>query len=257
MGDIRIGTSGWHYKHWCGPFYEARTPPSRMFDCYQRQFETVELNNSFYRLPSEAAISAWFQSTPDNFLFATKASRYITHRKRLMDPQNAIDHFFSRMEGLGKKLGPILFQLPPRWNVNSQRLENFLQSLPRDRQYAFEFRDPSWNQMAIYDILRRHRAAYVITQIAGYQSPELLTTDFAYIRLHGPGEKAYQGDYTKDQLAAWAWKIHFWAERLNSIYVYFDNDQAGFATKNALELKALIRSAATQDKQQPVVRLAS
>ena len=257
MAEIRIGTSGWHYKHWCGPFYEAKTPPARMFACYQQQFDTVELNNSFYRLPSEAALSAWFQSTPGNFLFAAKASRYITHRKRLSDPQNAIDHFFTRMQGLGAKLGPILFQLPPRWHANPERLQVFLQALPRDRQYAFEFRDPSWNHEAIYEILRRNRAAYVITEIAGYQSPELLTTDFAYIRLHGPGEKAYQGDYSKDQLAAWAKKIHLWADRLSSIYVYFDNDQAGFAAKNALELKALVRSNVQPQAPKPSLRLAS
>ncbi len=240
MADIRIGTSGWHYKHWCGPFYAVKTPASRMFNCYQQQFDTVELNNSFYRLPSEAALKSWFESTPDNFVFAAKASRYITHRKRLSDPQNAIDHFFTRMEGLGKKLGPILFQLPPRWHANPERLENFLQALPHRRQYAFEFRDPSWNQEATYAILRRYRAAYVITEIAGYRSPELLTSDFVYVRLHGPGEKAYQGDYREDQLAAWANKIRIWAQTLRSIYVYFDNDQSGFAAKDALQLRALM-----------------
>ncbi len=240
MADIRIGTSGWHYQHWCGPFYPVKTPGPRMFACYQRQFDSVELNNSFYRLPSEAVVKSWFESTPEDFLFAAKASSYITHRKRLSDPQNAIDHFLARMQGLGKKLGPILFQLPPRWRANPERLENFLQALPRGRQYAFEFRDPSWNHQPIYEILRRHRAACVVTEIAGYQSPELLTSDFVYLRLHGPGEKPYQGDYSEDQLADWANKIRVWAQTLRSIYVYFDNDQSGFAAKNALQLRTLM-----------------
>jgi uncharacterized protein YecE (DUF72 family) len=240
MSEIRIGTSGWHYKHWCGPFYPEKTPGSRMFGCYQQEFNTVELNNSFYRLPTEAAIKSWLDSSPPGFLFAAKASRYITHRKRLSDPESAIDIFFNRMEGLGSKLGPILFQLPPRWNANTERLENFLQALPRAREYAFEFRDPSWNQEAIYDILRRHNAAYVITEIAGYQSPELLTSDFTYIRLHGPGERAYQGDYSQEQLQKWADRIRKWSTSLRSIYVYFDNDQAGFAAKNARELKHIV-----------------
>ncbi len=246
MAEIRIGTSGWHYKHWCGPFYAQKTPPSRMFACYQEQFDTVELNNSFYRLPPETAIRSWFDSTAPDFLFAAKASRFITHMKRLTDPQNAVDVFFERMEGLGPKLGPILFQLPPRWHANPERLESFLQVLPRRRQYAFEFRDPSWNQEAVYAILQRHNAAYCMNEIAGYRSPELLTANFTYIRLHGPGEKAYQGSYSRKQLAEWARKITDWSRRLRSIYVYFDNDQSGFAVQNALELKALLTDVAAR-----------
>lgn len=243
MAEIRIGTSGWHYKHWCGPFYEEKTPPRRMFACYQQQFDTVELNNSFYRLPTEDALQSWFDSSPADFLFAAKASRYITHRKRLSDPQNAVDHFFERMQRLGPKLGPILFQLPPRWNANPERLENFLRVLPRGHPYTFEFRDLSWNQEAIYNILRRHNAAYCISEIAGYQSPELLTADFAYTRLHGPGERAYQGEYSQEQLQRWAEKIAVWSETLRAVYVYFDNDQAGFAAKNALALKKMVTTA--------------
>lgn len=233
---VRIGTSGWHYKHWCGPFYEAKLPASRMLSCYYQHFNTVEINNSFYKLPSENTFRAWKESTPAKFCFAVKASRFITHMKKLKNPENALENFLPRTEALGEKLGPILFQLPPRWTLNLERLEHFLQALPRKHRYAFEFREPSWHTDRVYEILQRYNAAFCIFELAGLHAPMQLTADWTYVRLHGPGGP-YQGSYSHQVLRHWAERIAGWRSRLKSIFVYFDNDQAGYAAKNALELK--------------------
>ena len=183
--QIRIGTSGWHYKHWCGPVYPKKCPSSQWFDLYARYFNTVEVNNTFYRLPTEDALRNWRDAAPRKFCFSVKASRFITHIKRLRDPADAISLFFSRAELLRSKLGPILFQLPPRWHVDLERLADFLLALPRGRRYVFEFRDESWNTPAIFDLLRRHKIAVCIHDWRGSQSPIELTADFTYIRFHG------------------------------------------------------------------------
>lgn len=134
--DIRIGTSGYHYRHWVGTFYPPKTPAAKMLEYYVRHFDTLELNNSFYRLPTIAAFESWRDATPKNFVFAVKASRFITHNKKLKDPENALDNLLPRAEHLGKKLGPVLFQLPPRWKVNLDRLEGLLELLPREHRYG-------------------------------------------------------------------------------------------------------------------------
>jgi len=239
-GKVHIGTSGWHYKHWVGPFYPPRMPPSRMLRFYTERFDTVEINNSFYRLPTATAIEAWCRETPPGFCFAVKASRYITHNRKLNDPKETLEKFMKVVEKLEKRLGPILFQLPPSWRLNLERLENFLSGLPTDRPYAFEFRNPTWNVPEVYDVLRRHNAAYCIYELAGFQSPIQTTADFAYVRLHGPGANKYQGDYSQKTLEDWAKRIASWTKELEHIFVYFDNDQMGIAAKNALELKAII-----------------
>jgi uncharacterized protein YecE (DUF72 family) len=238
--DIRIGTSGFHYKHWVGPFYPLKTPPSQMLEYYVRHFDTLELNNSFYRLPTADAFAAWRNATPRNFVFAVKASRFITHNKKLKDPENALDNLLPRAEHLGRKLGPVLFQLPPRWKVNVARLEALLEILPRKHRYAFEFRETSWMNDEVLRILRRHNAAFCIYELAGYHSPCEITADFAYVRLHGPGEGKYQGSYSGAKLRRWAERIQEWATKLKAVYVYFDNDQAGYAAQNALELKQMV-----------------
>src|SRR5437588_8530721 len=157
--QIRIGTSGWHYKHWCGPFYPKKCPSSQWFELYARLFDTVEVNNTFYRLPTEDALRNWHDAAPRKFCFSVKSSRFITHIKRLRDPDDAISLFFSRVELLRSKLGPILFQLPPRWHVDPERLADFLPALPRGHRYVFEFRDESWNTPAIFNLLRRHNCS--------------------------------------------------------------------------------------------------
>jgi uncharacterized protein YecE (DUF72 family) len=240
--EVRIGTSGWHYKHWLGTFYPERFPASKMLEFYYQRFDTVELNNSFYKLPNVSTFECWRDATPRNFLFAVKASRFITHNKKLKDPQNALDNFLPRAEALGKKLGPILFQLPPMWKLNLERLEEFLDALPRYHRYTFEFREPSWHTAKTYELLHRYNAAYCIHEIAGFHTPIEVTADWTYIRLHGPGAAKYQGSYQRETLQAWADRIHQWSSSLKAIFVYFDNDQAAYAAHNALELGRLVRS---------------
>ncbi len=237
--EIRIGTSGFHYKHWLGTFYPPKTPASKMLDYYLQHFDTVELNNSFYKLPSEESFQAWREATPDNFLFAVKGSRFITHNKKLKDPENALENLLPRAEILGRKLGPILFQLPPKWRCNVERLDEFLGVLPRTHRYAFEFREPSWHCGDVFGVLKTHNAAYCIYELAGFSTANEITADWSYVRLHGPGAK-YQGDYSDEALRGWADLILSWRERLKTVYVYFDNDQAGYAPANALRLKSLV-----------------
>lgn len=241
-GHIHIGTSGWHYGHWRGPFYPAGLKADSMLRWYIQHFDTVEINNSFYRLPTSAAIAGWCRETPPDFCFAVKASRYITHNRKLKDPTETIKRFMLQVTELGARLGPILFQLPPAWHANVGRLEEFLQALPAGRRYAFEFRNPTWNIRPVYDALRKHNAGYCVFELAGFHSPVHVTADFAYARLHGPGH-AYQGDYSRSELEEWARRIERWRKELKHIFVYFDNDQAGYAAKNALELKRLLGSA--------------
>jgi uncharacterized protein YecE (DUF72 family) len=237
--EIRIGTSGWHYKHWLGPFYPTGLAAKDMLAWYMERFDTVEINNSFYRLPSPETFDAWRRATPPRFCFAVKGSRYITHRKRLKDPKPALERLMPAVDVLGPKLGPILFQLPPRWSRNLERLAEFLAALPKRRRYTFEFRDPSWHGPDVYRLLARHNAAFCIYELDGFVSPIEVTADFVYVRLHGPGKK-YQGDYSADILKAWALRIDGWRRSSAAVYVYFDNDQAGYAAKNAAELKALL-----------------
>jgi len=236
---IRIGCSGWHYKHWKGPFYPEKLPAAKMLDYYTQYFDTVELNNTFYRLPPETGLDSWREGTPKGFLFAAKGSRFITHMKKLKDPEPAISRYFERVERLGKKLGPIVFQLPPWWEADAARLEAFCEALPPRRRYAFELRNPTWHSPEILRILKRHNAAFCIFEIAGFHSSCDLTANFTYIRLHGPGG-AYQGSYPDATLKKWADRIRGWSRDLRAIYVYFDNDQAAFAPKNALTLKGLL-----------------
>jgi uncharacterized protein YecE (DUF72 family) len=240
-GSVHIGTSGWHYKHWKGAFYPADLAPSKWLRWYAEHFDTVEINNSFYRLPQASALQLWCRETRGNFCFSVKASRYITHNRKLKDPRETVEKFMNVIEKLERRLGPILFQLPPSWKVNVQRLEEFLAGLPRAYRYVFEFRNETWNTPPVYDVLQRHNAAFCIYELAGFQSPIQITADFTYVRLHGPGNK-YQGDYSKDTLRAWAQRIKAWKKELRRIFVYFDNDQAAFAAKNAMELRRMVES---------------
>jgi uncharacterized protein YecE (DUF72 family) len=238
--EIRIGCSGWHYKHWIGRFYPAKTPASKMLEFYLQHFDSVELNNSFYKLPDPKTFDCWRRATPRDFRFAVKASRFITHNKKLKDPQNALENFLPRAESLGRKLGPILFQLPPRWRINLPRLEDFLSVLPREHRYTVEFREPSWETAETYAVLRKHNVAYCIYQLAGYHTPVHVTADWTYIRLHGPTDKKYQGSYSSSELKAWSRRILDWSRDLKAIYVYFDNDDSAFAAENALTLKQMV-----------------
>jgi uncharacterized protein YecE (DUF72 family) len=238
---IYVGTSGWHYKHWVGNFYPAGTQSKDFTQHYLQYFQTVEINNSFYKLPSFETFANWAASVPDDFVFAVKASRFITHMKKLKDPQTSTLRFFENVRGLGEKTGPILFQLPPAWKVNPERLQNLLQILPSEHRYTFEFRDQSWYTSEIYDLLRQHNAAFCIYELAGHLSPLEVTADFIYIRLHGPTLNKYQGSYSDETLGFWAEKLLAWQKQNKDVFVYFDNDQAGYAAFNARRLQEMIR----------------
>lgn len=238
-GTIHIGTSGWHYDHWLGPFYPATLAKADFLSYYQQKFHTVEINNSFYQLPKEKTLTAWRESVPEGFIFAVKASRYITHMKKLKDPEQSVEVFLARIKVLGDKLGPILFQLPPNFHFNPERLRSFLAALPREYRYALELRDPTWLNDEACRILAEHQAAFCIYEIAGRLSPREVTADFVYIRLHGPGG-AYQGSYDSRTLADWAEAISAWAGQGKEVFCYFDNDEAGFAAQNALSLQEML-----------------
>ncbi len=238
-GKAYIGTSGWHYRHWVGPFYPAGMDSSDFLAYYARCFQTVEINNSFYRLPPKETFAMWRETVPEGFIFAVKASRYITHMKRLKDPQSSLAAFMERVPALGDKLGPILFQLPPRMSPDTGRLETFLAALAAGYRFSFEFRDPAWFRPDIFSALEKRNAAFCIFELAGVRSPKKVTADFVYIRLHGPGD-AYSGLYSPEALGTWAQDIRRWTEQGKDVYCYFDNDQLGYAVRNAGELAGLV-----------------
>lgn len=238
-GTTYVGTSGWHYSHWVGPFYPKGLAPNDFLGFYAGRFGSVEINNTFYRLPKAETVAEWCRETPPGFVFACKASRYITHMKKLKDPAAATARFFDVVTGLRRKLGPILFQLPPHWNVDVERLAHFLAALPRGFRFAFEFRDESWFVPAVFRLLERHGAAACAFDLGGRRSPVRLTADFIYIRLHGPGGP-YRGRYDGRTLAAWARRAKAWRESGLDVYCYFDNDEAGYAAADALRLAALL-----------------
>jgi uncharacterized protein YecE (DUF72 family) len=239
MARIHIGTSGFHYAHWVGPFYPSGTRPAQFLEHYLRHFDTVEINNTFYRLPTAAMLQSWVDATPEDFVFACKGSRFTTHVKRLADPPVAAQKFFDVIGTLGEKLGPILFQLPPRWSPNLERLETFLAWLRREHRYAFEFRDQSWFLPEVLALLRRYDIALCIYDFDGRRSPVEVTAPFAYVRLHGPGRR-YHGSYSGPALSAWARHIDGWRRAGIDSYVYFDNDVAGAAALDALRLKRIV-----------------
>jgi uncharacterized protein YecE (DUF72 family) len=241
-GRLRIGTSGWHYPHWRERFYPRGLASSRRLEWYARHFDTVEINASFYRLPTPATVAAWRDGVPASFEFAVKASRYLTHMKKLSDPEPALAEFLPVVAGLGSKLGPILFQLPPRWRANPARLASLLELLPTRHRYAFELRDPSWFTPGIEALLERHGAAFCIYELGELRSPFSVTAPFVYVRLHGP-ERKYAGSYGERELAGWSERVQGWLEERRDVYVYFDNDEAAYAVDNALALRRKLEAA--------------
>ncbi|MFC7522489.1 DUF72 domain-containing protein [Parapedobacter sp. GCM10030251] len=236
---IYIGTSGWHYKHWKGVFYPEKLKERDQLSFYSKSFYTVEINNSFYRLPSESTFNNWKDQVPTDFLFAVKANRYITHLKKLNEVAEYTRDFVQLANHLGKKLGPFLFQLPPSWKLNLDRLSNFAEILPKGYRYAFEFRNQDWYVPGVYEVLRHHNCAFCIYELAGHQSPIEITADFAYVRLHGPGGK-YQGKYSDATMSEWADRCRAWKQKGKDIFFYFDNDEKAYAVDNAKTLAELL-----------------
>jgi uncharacterized protein YecE (DUF72 family) len=237
---VRVGTSAWHYAHWRGSFYPRELPRSRWLAHYSQSLGAVEINSSFYRFPSEQAIDGWLGAVPPGFRFALKVSRYITHQKKLKDCAEPLRRFLDQAALLGDRLGPLLFQLPPRWRVNLERLAAFADLLPPDLGCAFEFRDPSWHDPAVYDLLASRGLAFCQFEIAGLRTPDVVTAGLVYVRLHGPGREAYRGSYSDEVLAGWAERARRWAGDGKEVWIFFDNDEAGYAVRDALRLSAMI-----------------
>lgn len=238
---IHIGASGWNYDGWKGNFYPEGISGAAMLDEYVRHFGTVEVNGTFYSLPKPETVADWADRVPDDFIFSVKASRYLTHMKKLKDPEEPLANFFEILEPLGEKLGPILFQLPPSWKVDLKRLENFLGHLPDHFHHTFEFRDPSWFCDEVYDLLDAHDAALCFYDYEKEQSPHRHTSDFVYLRLHGPETQAYKGSYPDETLDAYAENCVSWRKKGQSVFVYFDNDEKAYAPKDAQRLIERIR----------------
>ena len=252
MAKIYIGTSGFSYPHWeKGVFYPLDLPKAKQLEYYSQHFQTVELNNPFYHLPLAKTFQGWYQRTPSNFIFAVKASRYISHIKKLKACAQPCQLFISRAQKLKEKLGPILFQLPPGWPVDVKRLEKFLKilppttflkkvvgGLPKKHQYSFEFRHQSWFCQEVYQLLKKHNIALCLADSPDWPYQEQLTADFVYLRLHGSGS-LYSSKYTNQELKKWSNKIKKWLKN-RDVYVYFNNDANGYAVNNAQTLKKML-----------------
>ena len=241
MTEVRIGCSGWNYDHWRhGAFYPERLPARRWLEHYARQFDTVEVNATFYRLPREPAVASWVAETPPEFVFAVKMSRYVTHVKRLRDLPASLDLFYGRIAPLVRspKLGPVLWQLPGAFRRNDDRLAEALSQLPPGR-HCFEFRHASWFVDEVYELLRRHGAALVIgdTPERPFQTHEL-TAEWTFVRFHH-GHRGRGGNYSDGELREWAARIDAWRRRID-VYAYFNNDWQGHAPRNARLLQRLL-----------------
>jgi uncharacterized protein YecE (DUF72 family) len=234
---VRIGCSGWNYASWKDEFYEGK--PARLWlHQYAQYFDTVEVNNTFYRLPLKTSVARWVQETPPSFVFAVKASRYLTHVKRLTDLGGGIQRYYERLEPLSRspKLGPVLWQLPANFRRDDERLGAALGALPPGR-HCFEFRHASWFVEPVYELLRAHGAALVIgdrPEVKEFQTHEL-TTDWTYVRFHY-GSRGRRGNYSESELEEWARRFENWRREVE-IFAYFNNDWEMFAVRNALWLK--------------------
>jgi len=236
-----IGTSGWHYDHWRTRFYPEKLAKPKWLEFYASNFTTVELNNSFYKLPSEAAFAAWRDSSPANFTFAVKVSRFITHIKRLRDTAEAVDKFISRAQILGEKLGPLLYQLPPNMHRDDERLESFLSILPQGMKHVFEFRHQSWLEEPVFRILHKYNIGLCVFDMPSLSCPLVTTADFAYIRFHG-STGLYWSCYSDEELADWAKRLADLAVNLKAVYIYFNNDAEAFAVRNAVTLRGYLQT---------------
>jgi uncharacterized protein YecE (DUF72 family) len=233
---IRIGCSGWSYKDWKGAFYPADIKDAERLAFYQTRFSTTEINASFYRTPQEAAVRNWAQRAPKGFVFAWKASRFITHNKKLKDCRESLDFILERMAPLGGE-GPILFQLPPNLHRDLDRLAEFIGWLPKGRRATFEFRHDSWYEEAVFELLSAHDLALCVSDHHRAPSPWIATASFAYVRGHGPGGR-YHGSYEDAQLDAWAEHIRRWRAEGRAVFSYFDNDIRSAAPADAARLIA-------------------
>lgn len=235
--ELRIGTSGYQYRHWRGIFYPADLAQGRWLAYYSARFDTVEINNTFYHLPSPESFDRWREQAPEHFLYALKFSRYGTHMRKLKDPEEPIGRFMDLARRLDRFLGPILVQLPPHWRINPARLSGFLDSVPSEQRWAIEFRDASWLHDEVYAILREHNAALCVHDLFE-DHPHRITADWVYWRFHGTSGHA--GDYSPERLRSAADQVREHLARGLDVFVYFNNDVHGHAIANALALRRLL-----------------
>jgi uncharacterized protein YecE (DUF72 family) len=241
MPEVRIGCSGFSYGHWRGVFYPDRLAQSKWFAYYCETFSTVELNVTFYRLPQEKTFLMWHRATPDDFVFALKGSRFITHVKRLIDPEESLRLFFERATALREKLAVVLWQFPPAFKVDTGRLKKFLRALRRyPARYTLEFRHPSWMTDEVIDLAARDRVSLCMAEWPEFLDNLPVTSDFVYMRRHGLGGD-YATDYSAEALRKDARRIQGYMDAGKDVYLYFNNDAHGYAPKNARELMAMLR----------------
>jgi uncharacterized protein YecE (DUF72 family) len=238
--SVRVGCSGFSYRDWRGAVYPADVPARSWFGCYAAMFDTVELNNTFYRLPSAAMVRRWADEAPPGFLFAVKVGRFGTHRKKLRDPELWLANHVERIKALGPSLGPNLLQLPPRWGVDAGRLDALLDVAPTDWRWAVEVRDPSWLCDEVYAVLARHGAALCVHDLLADHPWIRTAPDWTYVRFHGPdaAQHAYVGRYTGARLRRPAARLAAWRDDGCDIYAYFNNDYGGAAVQDARWLRA-------------------
>ena len=237
--QARIGCSGWEYKHWRGDFYPVEIPKTQWFAHYAARFDTVEINNSFYRLPEESTFARWAERAPMRFIFAVKASRFLTHMKKLKDPEEPLVRLFTRMRPLRSHLGPVLYQLPPNFKLDRARLEHFLQCLPEGIRHVIEFREPSWYVDDVYELLQRHSVALCLHDMKGSATGRERVGPFVYIRFHG-ASGTYSGGYPADRLERWAGWIREQLRGSVNVYAYFNNDVGGHAPRDAMTLRRFV-----------------
>ena len=236
--QIRIGTSGWVYKHWQGIFYPEDISQKQWFAYYARSFDTVEINSTFYHLQNASVFEHWRQQAPGGFLYSIKASRIITHNQRLEGCQDTLETFLSRASLLGETLGPVLFQLPPSFSLDLSRFESFLALLPQGFSYAMEFRNPTWLTEEVFALLERFGVALCIHDMPPLQVPLRITAKFVYLRFHGDVD--HDGDYPPKTLAVWVERMKAWQRQGLAVFAYFNNDTGGMAVRNALTIKQLL-----------------
>jgi len=236
----RIGTSGWSYEHWEEAIYHG-VATGRRLEVYAQEFDTVELNASFYHWPPDARFRAWRDQLPEGFEVSVKAPRGLSHSRRLRDPAEWISRIERGLRALDGRRGPLIVQLPPTMERDDERLDGFLQALPHWTRPAVEFRHASWNDEEVFAILERHGAAYCIMSGAGLPTVLRVTTGLVYARLHGPDQKQlYRGSYSDDELREWARRIRGWEAAGHDVYMYFDNDEVGHAVRNARTLIGML-----------------
>ncbi len=235
---LRVGCSGWQYRHWRDDFYPPGLPATRWLEHYASCFDTVEINNSFYRLPEPHTFAAWQTRVPPDFRFAVKASRYLTHRRKLSDPREPVERLLSRAVHLGPTLGPVLYQLPPRWSLNLERLEAFLQVLPSDVTHVIEFRDPTWYVDAVFNALAAHGVSLCLHDMAGSATGLHRVGPVVYLRFHGPAR--YQGTYSDERLATAARWCRAQLAEGTAVHAYFNNDIGGHAPRDAVRFRARV-----------------